>query len=90
MTPHLRQAVLVCALVLTAMAAQAQTLLPDRYAKRCPLLVPLDAPYLQPKRLLPSEVPLKNAAGCLSPADAVYGPDGCPTKLCPNPKGLNL
>ncbi|MCP9849370.1 hypothetical protein KBY88_06035 [Cyanobium sp. Morenito 9A2] len=90
MTPHLRQAVLVSALLVTAAAAQAQTLLPDRYAKSCPLLVPVDAPYLQPKRLKPDEVALKNAAGCLSPADAVYGRDGCPTKLCPNPKGLSL
>lgn len=90
LTPHLRQAALISALVAMASAAQAQSMLPDRYAKSCPLLVPVDAPYLQPKRLKPTEVPLKNAAGCLSPADAIYGPDGCPTKLCPNPRGLNL
>jgi len=24
----------------------------------------------------------KNALGCLSPADGIYGPDGCPLRLC--------
>jgi hypothetical protein len=51
----------------------------------CPLLVPRQESFLQPKRLQPAEVNRKNAAGCLSPADAVYGPNGCPRKLCPKP-----
>jgi hypothetical protein len=54
------------------------------------MLVPADAPYLQPKRLKPEEVQAKNAGGCLSQADAVYGPDGCPIKLCPSPTGMGL
>lgn len=54
----------------------------------CPLLVP-DSDYaLQPLRIQPSQVARKNAVGCLSPADAsVYGPDGCPVKLCHPPQG---
>jgi len=57
----------------------------------CPLLVPRQESFLQPKRLQPAEVPRKNAAGCLSPADAVYGPNGCPRKLCPKPtRGIEL
>lgn len=106
LTRLLRCAVLAPALVLVAAGAQAQApvqppgqapiqskageLLPDRYTKGCKLLVPADAPYLQPKRLKPQEVPAKNAAGCLSPADAIYGADGCPLRLCPNPQGMNL
>jgi hypothetical protein len=43
---------------------------------------------LQPLRIQPSQVARKNAVGCLSPADAaVYGPDGCPVKLCRAPQG---
>ncbi|MCP9771851.1 hypothetical protein KBY66_04310 [Synechococcus sp. Tobar12-5m-g] len=57
----------------------------------CPLLVPRQESFLQPKRLPPSQVSRKNAAGCLSPADAIYGPDGCPRKLCPKPtRGIEL
>jgi hypothetical protein len=33
-------------------------------------------------RLPPSEVAAKNKLGCLSPNDAIYGSDGCPTRLC--------
>jgi hypothetical protein len=59
--------------------------------KSCPLLVPREEAFLQPKRLPPAQVPAKNAAGCLSPADAIYGPDGCPLKLCPKPtRGIQL
>ena len=48
----------------------------------CPLIVPVrDAP-LQPLHLHPSQVPLKNRFGCLSPSDAIYGADGCPKRLC--------
>ncbi len=54
----------------------------------CPLLVPRADYALQPLRIKPSQVAAKNAMGCLSPADAaVYGPDGCPVKLCKAPQG---
>lgn len=54
----------------------------------CPLLVPASDSALQPLRIQPSQVAGKNAMGCLSPADAaVYGPDGCPVKLCRAPQG---
>lgn len=66
-------------LPLAAPAALAQVLAPDG----CPLLVPRQEVILQPKRLPPSQVSRKNAAGCLSPADAIYGADGCPRQLCP-------
>ena len=48
----------------------------------CPLIVPPELPALQPVRIQPSQVAAKNRMGCLSPADAIYGPDGCPLKLC--------
>ena len=54
----------------------------------CPLLVAGADPALQPLRIAPSQVARKNAVGCLSPADAaVYGPDGCPVRLCTAPQG---
>jgi len=54
----------------------------------CPLLVPHGDAALQPLRIQPSQVARKNAVGCLSPADAaLYGPDGCPRKLCHAPQG---
>lgn len=54
----------------------------------CPLLVPATDSALQPLRISPSQVARKNAVGCLSPADAaLYGPDGCPVKLCQPPQG---
>jgi hypothetical protein len=96
MTRPLHRTLLVSALVLAASTApalaqgQAQGLQPNRYARGCTMLVPADAPYLQPKRLKPEEVQAKNAAGCLSQADAIYGPDGCPIKLCPNSSGMAL
>ena len=48
----------------------------------CPLIVPAGVTELQPLRIPASQVIAKNARGCLSPADAVYGPDGCPRRLC--------
>ena len=51
-------------------------------AGSCPLLVAPSNSEFQPKRIQPSQVAAKNAAGCLSPGDAIYGPDGCPLKLC--------
>ena len=37
---------------------------------------------VQPLWIPPSQVKAKNSLGCLSGNDAIYGPDGCPTKLC--------
>lgn len=48
----------------------------------CPLIVPPSSLDSQPLRISPNQVPLKNRMGCLSEADAVYGPDGCPLRLC--------
>ena len=54
----------------------------------CPLLVPRKDAALQPLRIAPDQVAKKNSMGCLSPADAaLYGPDGCPVKLCRLPEG---
>ena len=54
----------------------------------CPLLVPPKDAALQPLRIPPNQVAMKNSMGCLSPADAsLYGPDGCPVKLCKLPQG---
>jgi len=56
----------------------------------CPLVVPADLPALQPLRIQPSQVARKNRRGCLSAADAIYGPDGCPVKLCTKGGAFNL
>lgn len=63
--------------------------IPDqvRMGQACPLIVPRQDYALQPLRIPPAQVPAKNAMGCLSPADALYGPDGCPTKLCKEASG---
>jgi hypothetical protein len=45
-------------------------------------VVPPREQVLQPLRIAPGQVAAKNAMGCLSAADAIYGPDGCPTRLC--------
>lgn len=61
---------------------------PDALAPSpCKLLVPADQAVLQPMKIRPEQVPLKNRLGCLSPADAVYGPDGCPVRLCGKNEG---
>ena len=56
----------------------------------CRLVVPVREAPLQPLHLHPAQVPLKNSFGCLSPADAVYGPEGCPTRLCGSSKGNQI
>lgn len=57
----------------------------------CQLVVPANQRVLQPKRIQPEQVKAKNAMGCLSPADAVYGADGCPLRLCgPNAGVIQL
>jgi hypothetical protein len=48
----------------------------------CPLIVPASSLDTQPLRISPSQVALKNRMGCLSEADAIYGPDGCPLRFC--------
>ena len=48
----------------------------------CPLVVPASQKLFQPRRIQPNQVQAKNAMGCLSPADAVYGADGCPLRMC--------
>jgi hypothetical protein len=56
-------------------------------ANSCPAIVDVGAGDIQPMRLSPSEVAAKNKLGCLSPNDAIYGPDGCPTRLCGETQG---
>jgi hypothetical protein len=56
----------------------------------CPLIVPKNAAALQPVRIQPKEVRLKNQLGCLSQEDAIYGPDGCPRQLCTKATGIPL
>ncbi len=46
----------------------------------CPRLGPPGT--IQPLRIQPRQVAAKNARGCLSAEDAVYGADGCPTRFC--------
>lgn len=53
----------------------------------CKLVVPAEQAVLQPMKILPEQVALKNRLGCLSPEDAVYGPDGCPARLCGKGEG---
>lgn len=82
---HARGATLGCtlALVLGAGAAEAQ----QRLAKQCPLIVSPESTAIQPRQILPSQVAGKNAMGCLSPSDAIYGADGCPVKMCGQTSG---
>ena len=54
----------------------------------CPLIVPASQAELQPLRIRREQVAGKNARGCLSPADAIYGPDGCPQRLCGGNAGV--
>lgn len=71
---------LLGSLGLATAPAGAQQSLPQR---RCPRLGPSSNPTdVQPLRIQPGQVQRKNARGCLSPADAVYGPDGCPRQAC--------
>ncbi len=56
----------------------------------CRLVVPRSEALLQPLRIHPSQVAQKNAMGCLSAADALYGPDGCPSQLCGQKHGYQV
>jgi hypothetical protein len=70
---------------------QPESIRTDRLPPQpCPLVVPADLPALQPLRIAPSQVARKNRRGCLSPADAIYGPDGCPVKLCTKSGAFDL
>jgi hypothetical protein len=77
-----RHQLLVPVLLLASALAPTAALANEVMAGSCPLLVAPSNSEFQPKRIQPSQVAAKNAAGCLSPADAIYGPDGCPQKLC--------
>ena len=68
----------LAALLMGVSAAQAQ----QRLSFQCPLIVPPQSAILQPRRIRPDQVAAKNAMGCLSPDDAIYGPDGCPQRMC--------
>ena len=83
----LRGGTMGCALALAcgvAGTAAAQ----QRLAGQCPLIVPADSAVIQPRRILPGQVAAKNAMGCLSPSDAIYGPDGCPVRMCGREAGV--
>jgi hypothetical protein len=59
------------------------------YEPPCPVLAsPGGQSLLQPMRLEPQQVKAKNAMGCLSPSDAIYGPDGCPQRFCGSNSGV--
>lgn len=56
----------------------------------CRLVVPPGEEVLQPLRIAPALVARKNRMGCLSAADAIYAPDGCPSKLCGQQRGFQV
>lgn len=57
-------------------------------ANSCRLLVKPSEAATQPLRISPSDVAGKNRLGCLSPNDAIYGSNGCPSKLCGGTSGV--
>ena len=61
---------------------QGQALAQGLPKSSCPLVVPASQKLFQPRRIQPNQVQAKNAMGCLSPADAVYGANGCPLRMC--------
>lgn len=81
--PALAQAV-------TANQPQAIEASPGLSPPACRLLVPRNETVLQPLRIQPAQVAQKNRLGCLSAADALYGPDGCPSQLCGQQRGYRL
>ena len=48
----------------------------------CPWLVSSSDYLYQPTKISPQRVADKNARGCLSKMDAIYGADGCPLRFC--------
>lgn len=94
-SPRLNAGLLLTAAAAATFLAPAQAAPPatvdsTKAPDRCPALLPKDQSFFEPVRLNPQEVPAKNARGCLSPGDAIYGPDGCPTRLCPQPRPFAL
>ncbi|MEB3319832.1 MAG: hypothetical protein VKI63_02695 [Cyanobium sp.] len=79
---------LAATLLAVSAAEQAAVRAGTQMRGSCPLVVPPRDAELQPLRLRPSQVPRKNARGCLSPADAVYAADGCPERLCGRNAGV--
>jgi len=78
-------------LAATASMAGSRALAADTlpYEPPCPVLAsPGSQALLQPMRLPPQQVKAKNAMGCLSPSDAIYGPDGCPLRFCGSNSGV--
>lgn len=69
--------------VLSAGAAKADGSTGGALQPPCPRLAsPPGQSYLQAMPLPPAQVKAKNKLGCLSPADVVYGPNGCPLRYC--------
>ena len=64
-----------------AMALMAQTM-PGLTPGGCPWLVRSDQYLYQPTKIAPQRVAEKNARGCLSQMDALYGANGCPLRFC--------
>ena len=83
--PHRRFRALAVMALLLAVAGPAAA--QQRLAGQCPLIVRKDQQILQPRPIPPAQVAGKNAMGCLSAADAIYGKDGCPIKLCREASG---
>jgi hypothetical protein len=63
---------------------------PGLSPRPCPLVVPPQESLFQPLRIQPQQVGIKNRMGCLSAADARYGPDGCPSRLCGKKDGFQV
>ncbi len=92
--------VMPLAVALAAQPALAQAVTPNQplaieaspglSPPACRLLVPRSEAVLQPLRIQPAQVAQKNSMGCLSAADARYGPDGCPSQLCGQQQGYQV
>ena len=81
---HMGQALTAGLLLLLSMtAASAQpAAIPGETFNGCLWLVPAGQALFQPRKLEPRQVAAKNARGCLSQLDAIYGSDGCPLRFC--------
>jgi hypothetical protein len=96
MASDLRQRVWVLLLGPVVVAVVAGTCAPSQandavgtLQPPCPRIAsPAGQSYLQPARLPPDQVKGKNQLGCLSPADAIYGSDGCPLRFCGSDAGV--
>lgn len=83
-------AALLAGLLAGVIPLAAQPALAQLSPPACRLLVPRNETVLQPLRIQPAQVARKNRLGCLSAADALYGPDGCPSQLCGQQRGYRL